>query len=57
MLQSFTCQQIPSWCVCLHVCVDPQTTVLTIAAEPTVNPQTQEFCDKLGIPNPFVPSG
>ena len=21
----------------------------------TVNPQTQEFCDKLGIVNPFVP--
>ena len=22
---------------------------------PTINPQTQEFCDKLGIANPFIP--
>ena len=22
---------------------------------PTINPQTQEFCDKLGIVNPFIP--
>ncbi|XP_065891084.1 uncharacterized protein [Dysidea avara] len=37
-------------------CFDPSQRINHRAvAMATVNPQTQEFCDKLGIANPFVP--
>ena len=39
---------------CLYCCV--MSCVLTVVTA-TVNPQTQEFCDKLSITNPFVPLG
>ncbi|XP_065891093.1 lariat debranching enzyme-like isoform X2 [Dysidea avara] len=38
-------------------CYDPSQPRSRAVAMPTVNPQTQEFCDKLGILNPFVPPG
>ena len=41
--------------VCSFVLSHVMSCVLIVVMA-TVNPQTQEFCDKLGIPNPFVPT-
>ena len=42
--------------MCLLFCHVMPCVLLTVVMA-TVNPQTQEFCDKLGIANPFVPTG
>ena len=44
-------------CVCVSVCRLDLLPLIFAVAMAAGNPQTQEFCEKLGILNPFVPPG